>query len=99
MPVKNPSTLLRTGIIPGQKVTKEKQERARELRRDMTPAEKILWEELPPSGTFGGRISWECNATSPPSPLQMERGVCWRELRVNELGMQRDKDVFIDMFL
>ena len=38
MPVKN--------IIPGQRVTKEKQERARELRRDMTPAEKILWEEL-----------------------------------------------------
>ena len=38
MPVKN--------IIPGQKVTKEKQERARELRREMTPAEKILWEEL-----------------------------------------------------
>jgi len=38
MPVKN--------IIPGQKVTKEKQERARELRREMTPAEKILWDEL-----------------------------------------------------
>jgi very-short-patch-repair endonuclease len=38
MPVKN--------IIPGQKVTKEKQERARELRREMTPAEKVLWEEL-----------------------------------------------------
>lgn len=38
MPVKN--------IIPGQKVTKEKQQRARELRREMTPAEKILWEEL-----------------------------------------------------
>jgi len=38
MPIKN--------IIPGQKVTKEKQQRARELRRDMTPAEKILWEEL-----------------------------------------------------
>ncbi len=38
MPVKN--------IIPGQKVTKEKQERARELRREMTPAEKILWKEL-----------------------------------------------------
>ena len=38
MPVKN--------IIPGQRVTKEKQERARELRREMTPAEKILWEEL-----------------------------------------------------
>ncbi len=38
MPVKN--------IIPGQHVTKEKQQRARELRREMTPAEKILWEEL-----------------------------------------------------
>ena len=38
MPVKN--------IIPGQRVTKEKQQRAKELRRDMTPAEKILWEEL-----------------------------------------------------
>jgi len=38
MPVKN--------IIPGQKVAKEKLQRAKELRRDMTPAEKILWEEL-----------------------------------------------------
>jgi len=38
MPVKN--------IIPGQKVTKEKLQRAKELRREMTPAEKILWEEL-----------------------------------------------------
>ena len=38
MPIKN--------IIPGQRVTKEKQQRARELRREMTPAEKILWEEL-----------------------------------------------------
>jgi very-short-patch-repair endonuclease len=38
MPVKN--------IIPGQTVTKEKLQRARELRRDMTPAEKILWQEL-----------------------------------------------------
>ena len=38
MPVKN--------IIPGQKVTKEKLQRAKELRRDMTPAEKILWQEL-----------------------------------------------------
>jgi very-short-patch-repair endonuclease len=38
MPVKN--------ILPGQKVTKEKLQRARELRRDMTPAEKIFWEEL-----------------------------------------------------
>lgn len=38
MPIKN--------IIPGQRVTKEKLERSRELRRDMTPAEKILWQEL-----------------------------------------------------
>ena len=38
MPIKN--------IIPGQTVTKEKLQRARELRRDMTPAEKILWQEL-----------------------------------------------------
>ena len=38
MPVKN--------IIPGQPVTKEKLQRAKELRRDMTPAEKILWQEL-----------------------------------------------------
>ena len=38
MPVKN--------IIPGQKVTKEKLERAKELRREMTPAEKLLWKEV-----------------------------------------------------
>ena len=38
MPVKN--------INPGQKVTKEKLQRAKELRREMTPAEKILWNEL-----------------------------------------------------
>ena len=38
MPVKN--------IIPGQRVTKEKLERARELRREMTPAEKLLWQEV-----------------------------------------------------
>ena len=38
MPVKN--------IIPGQRVTKEKVERSRELRREMTPAEAILWQEL-----------------------------------------------------
>ena len=38
MPVKN--------VIPGQRVTKEKLQRARELRRDMTPAEKLLWQEL-----------------------------------------------------
>jgi very-short-patch-repair endonuclease len=38
MPIKN--------IIPGQQVTSEKVQRARELRREMTPAEKILWNEL-----------------------------------------------------
>ena len=38
MPVKN--------IIPGQRVVKEKLQRARELRREMIPAEKILWQEL-----------------------------------------------------
>lgn len=38
MPVKN--------IIPGQRVTKEKLARARELRSEMTPAEKLLWQEV-----------------------------------------------------
>ena len=40
MPVKN--------IIPGQTVTKETFQRARELRREMTPAEKTgsVWQEL-----------------------------------------------------
>lgn len=38
MPVKN--------IIPGQKITKEKLQRARELRHNMTPAETMLWQEL-----------------------------------------------------
>ncbi|MBM3179548.1 MAG: DUF559 domain-containing protein [Chloroflexi bacterium] len=38
MPIKN--------VVTGQAVTKEKLQRAKELRRNMTPAEKILWEEL-----------------------------------------------------
>jgi very-short-patch-repair endonuclease len=38
MPIKN--------IITGQKVTKEKLQRAKELRREMTPAEKLLWQEV-----------------------------------------------------
>lgn len=38
MPIKN--------IVTNQKVTKAKLQRAKELRREMTPAEKILWEEL-----------------------------------------------------
>ncbi|HEY5269647.1 MAG TPA: hypothetical protein VII97_04880 [Anaerolineales bacterium] len=35
MPIKN--------VIPGQRVTKEKLERARELRREMTQNEIRLW--------------------------------------------------------
>lgn len=38
MPIKN--------IVTGQPVTKEKLQRAKELRREMTLAEKILWQEL-----------------------------------------------------
>ena len=38
MPIKN--------IVTGQKVTKEKPERAKELRREITPAEKLLWQEV-----------------------------------------------------
>jgi len=38
MPVKN--------IVTNQKVTAQKLQRAKELRREMTPAEKVLWEEL-----------------------------------------------------
>ncbi len=33
-------------LIRGQRVSAVKVERARELRRDMTPAEKLLWERL-----------------------------------------------------
>jgi very-short-patch-repair endonuclease len=38
MPVKN--------IVHNQKVAKEKLQRAKELRREMTPAETTLWQEL-----------------------------------------------------
>ena len=38
MPIKN--------IVTNQKVSKEKLQRAKELRRNMTPAEKTLWNEL-----------------------------------------------------
>jgi len=38
MPVKN--------IVRGQKVSPKMLERAKKLRREMTPAEKILWKEL-----------------------------------------------------
>jgi very-short-patch-repair endonuclease len=38
MPIKN--------IVTNQRVTQEKLERARELRHEMTPTEKVLWQEL-----------------------------------------------------
>ena len=38
MPIKN--------IVTEQLVTKAKLERANELRREMTPAEKLLWQEI-----------------------------------------------------
>jgi very-short-patch-repair endonuclease len=38
MPIKN--------IVRGQNVSSKMLERAKELRREMTPAEKILWKEL-----------------------------------------------------
>jgi very-short-patch-repair endonuclease len=38
MPVKN--------TVIGQKITSEKRQRAKELRKDMTPAETRLWREL-----------------------------------------------------
>jgi very-short-patch-repair endonuclease len=38
MPIKN--------INPGQKIKSEKLERARDLRSQMTPAEKVFWQEL-----------------------------------------------------
>jgi very-short-patch-repair endonuclease len=33
-------------IVIGQKIKSDKLERAKEMRRQMTPAEKILWEHL-----------------------------------------------------
>ena len=36
----------RDRIVTGQKVTAEKREMARELRRSMTPAERVLWQQL-----------------------------------------------------
>ena len=38
MPIKN--------IVTEQPVTKAKLERAKELRREMTPAEKLLWQQI-----------------------------------------------------
>ena len=38
MPIRN--------TVIGQKISRELQARAKELRRNMTPSEKILWEKL-----------------------------------------------------
>jgi len=38
MPVRN--------TVIGQKITSEKRQRAKELRKNMTPEEKLLWHEL-----------------------------------------------------
>lgn len=35
-----------TNIIIGQKITSTKLQRAKQLRRDMTPEEKMLWQHL-----------------------------------------------------
>jgi very-short-patch-repair endonuclease len=43
-------------LIRGQRVSAVKVERARELRRGMTPAEKLLWERLR-GGSFDG-LRW-----------------------------------------
>ena len=50
MPVKN--------IIPGQKVTKEKLQRAKELRREMTPAAPSVLRTSPPNTTME---FWDAN--------------------------------------
>jgi very-short-patch-repair endonuclease len=34
------------GIVSGQRIDPIKADRARQLRRDMTPAERVLWERL-----------------------------------------------------
>ena len=47
MPIKN--------IVTEQRVTKAKLERAKELRREMTPAEKLLWQEIR-ANKFGVRF-------------------------------------------
>ncbi|MFM6208642.1 endonuclease domain-containing protein [Planktothrix sp.] len=36
----------RKNIIVGQKITSEKHQRSKQLRLEMTPEEKILWEQL-----------------------------------------------------
>jgi very-short-patch-repair endonuclease len=45
-------------LIRGQRVSAVKVERSRDLRRGMTPAEKLLWERLR-GGQFDG-LRWRC---------------------------------------
>ena len=39
-------TMRQRGVIRGQRVSPRKLERAKELRREMTPTERVLWHEL-----------------------------------------------------
>jgi len=74
MPVKN--------IIPGQTVTKAKLQRARELRRDMTPAEKLLWQELR-ANKLGVRFR-------PPPPLAPPPNTTRKSLNADSKVMLSD---------
>ena len=62
----NPAMSLKN-IVTNQKVTKEKLQRAHELRREMTPVETILWNELRANklGVHFRRQSDPCISTSP----------------------------------
>ncbi|MFN8413577.1 MAG: DUF559 domain-containing protein [Anaerolineales bacterium] len=59
MPIKN--------IVTEQRVTKAKLERAKELRREMTSAEKILWEELR-ANKLGVHFQPPPPSAPPPNP-------------------------------
>jgi very-short-patch-repair endonuclease len=43
-------------VVVGQKVTRPKVERSKQLRREMTPAEKVLWQALRNSQLAGLRF-------------------------------------------
>ncbi len=62
MPIKN--------IVTNQKVTKEKLQRAKELRRQMTLAEKILWEELR-ANKLGVHFQPPPPSAPPPNPTSL----------------------------
>ena len=43
-------------VVWGQQVTETKKQKARELRREMTPAERVLWKHLRGSKIHGVRF-------------------------------------------